>query len=213
MPFDHAAAFYVVYQTSYSALVRRAALQPGEWLLVHGAAGGVGLSAVQIGKALGARVIATAGTPAEARDRAAVRRRRPHRLRQGGLGRAGEGSHGRRGADVVYDPVGGDVFDGSTKCIAFEGRILTIGFAGGRIPTLAINRVLLKNFSVVGVHWGYYQRRGSPLVQEWMDALLKLYADGRIRPVIYRAYPLREAAAALGALASRESYGKVVLVP
>jgi NADPH:quinone reductase-like Zn-dependent oxidoreductase len=120
---------------------------------------------------------------------------------------------GGEGADVVYDPVGGDVFDGSTKCIAFEGRILTIGFAGGRIPTLAINRVLLKNFSVVGVHWGFYQRRGSPLVQEWMDALLKLYADGRIRPVIYRAYPLREAAAALGALASRESYGKVVLVP
>ena len=114
---------------------------------------------------------------------------------------------------MIYDPVGGDVFDGSTKCIAFEGRILTIGFAGGRIPTLAINRVLLKNISVVGVHWGYYQRRGSPLVQEWMDALLKLYGEGRIRPVIYRTYPLREAAAALEALASRESYGKVVLVP
>ena len=92
-------------------------------------------------------------------------------------------------------------------------RQLEADFAGGRIPTIAINRVLLKNFSVVGVHWGYYQRRGSPLVQEWMDGLMKLYGDGRIRPVIYRAYPLREAAAALGALASRESYGKVVLVP
>ena len=98
---------------------------------------------------------------------------------------------------MIYDPVGGDVFDGSTKCLAFEGRLLTIGFAGGRIPTLAVNRVLLKNISVVGVHWGYYRRRGSPLVQEWMDALLKLYDEGRIRPVIYRTYPLREAAPAL----------------
>jgi NADPH2:quinone reductase len=213
MPFDHAAAFYVVYQTSYAALVRRAALQPNEWLLVHGAAGGVGLSAVQIGKALGARVIATAGSPAKleiARQSGAdvlidyAKEDWVERVKE---------VTGGEGADVVYDPVGGDVFDGSTKCIAFEGRILTIGFAGGRIPTLAINRVLLKNFSVVGVHWGFYQRRGSPLVQEWMDALLKLYANGRIRPVIYRAYPLREAAAALGALASRESYGKVVLVP
>ena len=213
MPFDQAAAFYVVYQTGYSALVRRAALQPGEWLLVHGAAGGVGLAAVQLGKALGARVIATAGTPEKlevAREAGAdvlVNYQSEDWVERVKAVTGGEG------ADVIYDPVGGDVFDGSTKCIAFEGRLLTIGFAGGRIPTLAINRVLLKNFSVVGVHWGYYQRRGSPLVQEWMDALLKLYGEGRIRPVIYRAYPLREAAAALRALASRESYGKVVLLP
>ena len=213
MPFDQAAAFYVVYQTSYAALVRRAAIQPGEWLLVHGAAGGVGLSAVQIGKALGARVIATAGTKEKleiAQQSGAdvlidyVTEDWVERVKT---------VTGGEGADVIYDPVGGDVFDGSTKCIGFEGRILTIGFAGGRIPTLAINRVLLKNFSVVGVHWGYYQRRGSPLVREWMDALLKLYGEGRIRPVIYRTYPLREAAAALAALSSRESYGKVVLVP
>jgi NADPH2:quinone reductase len=213
MPFDHAAAFYVVYQTSYAALVRRAAIQPGEWLLVHGAAGGVGLSAVQIGKALGARVIATAGT----KEKLEI-------ARQSGadvlIDYATEdwvervkAVTGGEGADVIYDPVGGDVFDNSTKCIAFEGRILAIGFAGGRIPTLAINRVLLKNFSVVGVHWGYYQRRGSPLVQEWQDALMKLYGEGRIRPVIYRTYPLRDAAAALAALWTRESYGKVVLVP
>jgi NADPH2:quinone reductase len=213
MPFDQAAAFYVVYQTGYSALVRRAALQPGEWLLVHGAAGGVGLAAVQLGKALGARVIATAGTSEKlevAREAGAdvlVNYQSEDWVERVKAVTGGEG------ADVIYDPVGGDVFDGSTKCIAFEGRLLTIGFAGGRIPTLAINRVLLKNFSVVGVHWGYYQRRGSPLVQEWMDALMKLYGEGRIRPVIYRAYPLREAAAALRALASRESYGKVVLVP
>jgi NADPH:quinone reductase-like Zn-dependent oxidoreductase len=213
MPFDQAAAFYVVYQTSYAALVRRAALQPGEWLLVHGAAGGVGLSAVQIGKALGARVIATAGT----KEKLEIARQSGADVlvdyqTEDWVERV-KAVTGGEGADVIYDPVGGDVFDGSTKCIAFEGRILSIGFAGGRIPTLAINRVLLKNFSVIGVHWGYYQRRGSPLVQEWMDALLKLYGEGRIRPVVYRSYPLREAAAALGALSARESYGKVVLVP
>jgi NADPH:quinone reductase len=213
MPFDQAAAFFVVYQTGYSALVRRAALQPGEWLLVHGAAGGVGLAAVQLGKALGARVIATAGTPAKleiARQSGAdilIDYRTEDWVERVKTATGGEG------ADVIYDPVGGDVFDGSTKCLAFEGRLLTIGFVGGRIPTVAVNRLLLKNVSVVGVHWGYYQRRGSPLVQEWTDALLKLYGEGRIRPVIYRAYPLREAAAALRALASRESYGKVVLVP
>jgi NADPH2:quinone reductase len=213
MPFDQAAAFFVVYQTGYSALVRRAALQPGESLLVHGAAGGVGLAAVQLGKALGARVIATAGTPEKlemARQSGAdvlIDYRTEDWVERVKAVTGGEG------ADVIYDPVGGDVFDGSTKCLAFEGRLLTIGFAGGRIPTVAVNRLLLKNISVVGVHWGYYQRRGSPLVQEWMDALLKLYDQGRIRPVIYRAYPLREAAAALRALAARESYGKVVLVP
>jgi NADPH2:quinone reductase len=213
MPFDEASAIFVVYQTGYCALVRRAALQPGEWLLVHGAAGGVGLAAVQLGKALGARVIATAGTAAKLEV-----------ARQAGADilidygtedwiERVKAVTGGEGADVIYDPVGGDVFDGSTKCIAFEGRLLTIGFAGGRIPSLAINRVLLKNFSVVGVHWGYYQRRGSPLVGEWMDAILKFYDAGRIRPVIFRAYPLRDAAAALHALASREAYGKVVLTP
>jgi NADPH:quinone reductase len=208
MPFDEAAALFVVYQTGYCA-----PLQPGEWLLVHGAAGGVGLAAVQLGKALGARVIATAGTPEKleiARQAGAdvlVDYRTEDWVERVKAVTGGEG------ADVIYDPVGGDVFDGSTKCIAFEGRLLSIGFAGGRIPTLAINRVLLKNISVVGVHWGYYQRRGSPLVEEWMGAILKLYDQGRIRPVVYRTYPLREAAAALEALAARESHGKVVLVP
>ena len=213
MPFDHAAAFYVVYQTSYAALVRRATLQPGEWLLVHGAAGGVGLSAVQIGKALGARVIATAGS----KEKLEIARQSGADVlidyRTEDWVERVKSATGGEGADVIYDPVGGDVFDNSTKCIAFEGRILTIGFAGGRIPTLAINRVLLKNFSVVGLHWGYYQRRGSPLVQEWMEALLKLYGEGRIRPVIYRVYPLHDTPAALAALSSRESYGKVVLAP
>lgn len=213
MPDVEAAAFFVVYQTAYCALAQRAALRPGEWLLVHGAAGGVGLAAVQVGKALGARVIATAGTPAKLEiARASGADVLIDYTREDWIERVKAVTDGE-GADVIYDPVGGDVFDGSTKCIAFEGRLLTVGFAGGRIPSVALNRVLLKNFSVVGVHWGFYRRRGSPLVQAWLEALSGLYATGRIRPVVYRTYPLREAAAALRALAQRESHGKVVLVP
>ena len=213
MSFEEGAAFGLVYQTSYCALVQRAALRPGEWLLVHGAAGGVGLSAVQVGKALGARVIATAGTEAKleiARQSGAdvlLSYRTEEWVERVKAVTGGEG------ADVIYDPVGGDVFDLSTKCIAFEGRLLAIGFAGGRIPSVALNRVLLKNFSVVGVHWGLYQRRGSPLIDRWMEALFALYEQRQLRPVIYRTYPLRDAAAGLRALAERESHGKVVLIP
>jgi NADPH2:quinone reductase len=213
MSFEEGAAFGIVYQTSYCALVQRAALKAGEWLLVHGAAGGVGLSAVQIGKTLGARVIATAGSAAKldvARQSGAdvlINYRTEEWVERVKAETGGEG------ADVVYDPVGGEVFDGSTRCIAFEGRILVIGFAGGTIPSVALNRVLLKNISVVGVHWGLYQRRGSPLIDRWMAELFRLYEAGRLRPVVYRTWPLGEAARALGALADRESYGKVVLIP
>jgi NADPH2:quinone reductase len=213
MGFPEAAAFPLVYQTSWCALSHRAGLRAGESLLVHGAAGGVGLAAVQIGKLLGARVIATAGTAAKLEV-----------ARQSGadvlidyatedwVERVKAVTEGA-GADVIYDPVGGDVFDGSTRCIAFEGRLLVVGFAGGRIPTIAANRILLKNVSIVGVHWGLYQRRGSPLVDEWMETLFAHYRAGRLRPVVYRTYPLAEAARALDALATREAYGKVVLVP
>ncbi len=213
MSFEDAAAFHFTYQTAYCALVHRAGLRPDETLLVHGAAGGVGLAAVQLGKALGARVLATAGTPAKLEI-----------ARQSGADvlidyRAEDwvervkAETGGEGADVIYDPVGGDVFDGSTRCLAFEGRLLAIGFAGGRIPTVAVNRVLLKNVSIVGVHWGLYHRRDWPRVERWMAELFALYDKGRLRPVIWRTYPLREAAAALRAIAERESYGKVLLRP
>src|SRR5713101_2914590 len=128
MSFEAGASFPIVYPTSYAGLVFRAGLERGETLLVHAAAGGVGIAAVQIGKALGARVIATAGGA----DKLAVARR----------------------ADVIYDPVGGDVFDASLKCIAWNGRLLVIGFASGRIPEVKLNRVLLKNIALVGLHWG-----------------------------------------------------------
>ena len=154
MTFEEAAALGVVYQTSYVGLVHRANLRQGETLLVHAAAGGVGLAAVQIGAALGACVIGTAGTPGKL-----------DLVKQNGadvvlnyrdedwVGRVKELTDGR-GADVIYDPVGGDTFDLSTKCVAFEGRILIIGFASGHIPSAKMNRVLVKNFSLVGLHWG-----------------------------------------------------------
>jgi NADPH2:quinone reductase len=213
MSYKEAAAFALVNQTSYSALVHRAQMQPGEWLLVHAAAGGVGLAAVQIGKAFGARVIATAGTAAKleiARQSGAdvlIDYRTEDWVER--VKRVTDG----HGADVIYDPVGGDVFEGSSKCIAFEGRLLVVGFAGGRIPSIAANRILLKNMSVVGVHWGMYQTLGSPLVDQWMSVLLTMYGKGQVWPVIYKTYPLAEAAKALAAIASRESYGKVILVP
>src|SRR5262249_61934054 len=112
------------------------------------------------------------------------------------------------GADGIYDPVGGDVFDGSTRCLAFAGRLLVIGFAGGRIPSIAANRILLKNVSVVGVHWGLYQRRGSPLIDRWMDALFALFEKRPGRPVIYRTHPLPQAAAGRRATARRARGGK-----
>ncbi len=209
---DEGAAFGLVYQTTYCALVHRAGLRAGEWLLVHGAAGGVGIAAVQLGKALGARIIATAGTP----EKLGVARQAGAEVlinyrTDDWVARVKEITGG--GADVIYDPVGGDIFDGSSKCIAFEGRLLVIGFAGGRIPEITANRILLKNISILGVHWGLYQEHGSPLVEHWMTALLDLVATGQVRPVIYKRFPLAHAAEALAAIASRESYGKVVLNP
>ena len=213
MSFEHGAAFGVVYQTSYFALVYRAALRPGETLLVHAAAGGVGLAAVQIGKALGARVLATAGSP----DKLAI-------AKQNGAELAFDYSTpdwvehvkeatGGRGADVIYDPVGGEIFDLSTKCIAFAGRLLVIGFASGVIPTIQVNRVLLKNIAIIGLHWGAYRQHDPAKIPQAMEALFAMYDRGAVKPVVASTYPLAEAAAALDEIASRKSVGKVVLIP
>jgi NADPH2:quinone reductase len=213
MSFEHGAAFGVVYQTSYFALVHRAALRAGETLLVHAAAGGVGLAAVQIGKALGARVLATAGSA----EKVAVA------LQQGaehafdystpswveGVKAATAGL----GADVIYDPVGGDIFDLSTKVIAFGGRLLVIGFASGKIPSIQANRILLKNISIVGLHWGAYRTHDPARIDVANTELFELYEKGAVRPVVSSVRPLAEAAAALDEIASRRSVGKVVLVP
>jgi NADPH2:quinone reductase len=213
MPFEEAAALGLVYQTSYVGLVHRANLREGETLLVHAAAGGVGLSAVQIGVALGARVIGTAST----RDKLDL-------VKQNGadvvinyrdedwVERVQELTDGR-GADVIYDPVGGDTFDLSTRCVAFEGRILIIGFASGRIPSAKMSRVLVKNFSLVGLHWGLYFEKNPRVLQDAQEAISRLYADRKIAPLVSASYPLEDASRALKALGSRKTTGKLVLIP
>jgi NADPH:quinone reductase len=213
MSFEHGAAFGIVYQTSYFGLVYRAALQPGETLLVHAAAGGVGLAAVQIGRALGARVLATAGSP----DKLAVARQHgaaeAYSYRDPDWVEQVKAATDGRGADVIYDPVGGDVFDLSLKCIAFGGRLLVIGFASGAIPNVSANRILLKNIAVVGLHWGAYRQHDPARIPAAMRALFALYESGAVQPVISATYPLRDAARALADIAGRQSIGKVLLIP
>jgi NADPH2:quinone reductase len=211
MSYEEAAGMIVVYQTSYFGLTKRTTVNAGEWLLVHSGAGGVGMSAVQIGKSLGARVIATAGTSekldfcrAQGADHA-LNYRDPKWVEQV------KEITGGRGADVIYDPVGGEVFDLSTKCIAPEGRLLVIGFVSGTIPQMAANRVLLKDMSLVGVFWGSYVERHPAALREMQHDLLALYEAGQVKPVVTNSWPLAEAPAAMRALAGRETMGKVVL--
>jgi len=213
MPFEHGAAFGIVYQTSYFGLVYRANLQPGETLLVHAAAGGVGLSAVQIGRALGARVLATAGSPSKLDVAKAHGAEDAYDYSTPDWVDRVKQATGGRGADVIYDPVGGDIFDLSTKCLAFSGRLLVIGFASGRIPTVQANRILLKNISIVGLHWGAYRQHDPAKIPEAMTALFALYERGAVTPVVSSQYPLREAAVALDEIGSRRSVGKVLLIP
>jgi NADPH2:quinone reductase len=210
---DDAASLLVTYQTSYFALIHRATLQKGETLLVHGGAGGVGISAIQIGKALGATVIATAG----ADDKLDVCKKAgaDHAInyKDEDFVAAVQKLTGGRGADVVYDPVGGDVFDKSLKCIAWEGRLLVIGFASGRIPEIAANKILLKNISIIGLFWGQYMIRDPQKIRDAHDALCAMYRDKQIAPMVWKRFPLAELPDALGALESRASHGKVVVAP
>lgn len=213
MDFVSAAAFTVAYGTSHIALTQRGQLQAGEVLLVHGAAGGVGLTAVELGKHLGATVIATASTA----EKLAL-------TRQYGADYTINYTHedfrkrvkeitGGKGANVIYDPVGGDVFDQSVRCIAWEGRILVIGFAAGRIPKLPVNLALVKNMSVVGVYWGAYSLRQPQTLFGSLQTLLNWYAAGHLKPHVSRTFPLEQTTEALNFLLSRKSTGKVVLEP
>jgi NADPH:quinone reductase len=211
MSFIEAAAMIIVYQTSWFALTNRTTVREGQWLLVHAAAGGVGMSALQIGKALGARVIATAGSPAKLECCLAQGADFAIDYRSPGWVEQVKEITGGRGADIIYDPVGGDVFEQSLKCIAFEGKLLVIGFASGRIPSAAANRLLLKNASVVGVYWGGYVERNPEYMDEAQQDLFKLYEAGKIKPLVTLSCPLSEAPRALRALAARETTGKVVL--
>jgi NADPH2:quinone reductase len=213
MTFEGGAALSTVYPTSYAALVWRAPVKRGETLLVHAAAGGVGLAAVQIGKALGARVIATASSPeklAVARDAGAdvlIDYRESDfvsRVMQ---------ETGGRGADVIYDSVGGETTDRSLKCIAWNGRLVVIGFASGKIPEIKLNRVLLKNIALVGLHWSAYPEREPERIEPCFEGLFEMASRGDIKPLVSARYPLEEAGRALEALAGRKTVGKIVLVP
>ena len=211
MSFTEAAVFPIVYQTSHLALVGRGRLQAGEWLLVHAGASGVGMAAIQLGKAFGARIIATAGSDeklAFCKNQGAefaINYRDGEWVDE--VKRITEG----RGADMIYDPVGGDVFDLSSKCIAHHGRLLVIGFAGGRIPSIAANRLLLKNMSAVGVFWGRECSEDRSYYGKTHTALSALYEQGKIRPAVAAEFPLERAVEALKMLAERKAAGKVVL--
>ncbi|MGQ3101357.1 MAG: NADPH:quinone oxidoreductase family protein [Sphingopyxis solisilvae] len=213
LDWDAAAAYPVAYLTAYVALVRCAQVAPGETLLVHGAAGGVGLATVDLAMALGVRVIAAAGSAAK-RD-AVARLYRPDAVIDGGQGfrdRVKELTDGR-GADVIFDPVGGDVFDESTRCIAFGGRLLVVGFASGRIPQLSVNMPLIKGFSVVGVRAGEYGRRFPDRGAENLAAIDALAAAGRINPQVHAALDLADWREGFTLLERRAVVGKVVLRP
>ncbi|MBC7373389.1 MAG: NADPH:quinone oxidoreductase family protein [Frankiales bacterium] len=213
MPAATAAGLLVTYQTGHVGLHRRARLQPGETLLVHAGAGGVGSAAIQLGRAAGARVIATAGGP----DKVAVCRELGadvviDYLSEDFVAVVKDATDGR-GADVIYDSVGGDVFDRSRRCVAFEGRIVVVGFAGGRIADAPTNHALVKNYSIVGLHWGLYRTHEPALLQQTHAALLELWEQHLIDPLIGAQLPLSHAPAALARLGERGTIGKVVLLP
>ena len=211
MGFDEAAAFTLIFQTGWFGLHRRANLKAGETLLVHAAAGGVGSAAIQLGKAAGAIVIATAGSDEKVEVCRELGADHAINYKTQDFVEEVKKITGGRGADVVYDPVGGDVYDRSTKCIAFEGRIVIVGFTSGRIPQAATNHVLVKNYSVVGLHWGLYSKRAPELIPLATKALLELYDAGKIKPYVSTRLPLSEAPRALTSVAGGKSTGKVIL--
>ncbi len=212
MDFAEAAAFPIVYHTSYFALRERAALRAGEWLLVHAGASGVGMSAIQLGRAFGARVIATAGSSEKLEFARSLGAEHVINYSDGTWVDQVKQLTGGRGADVIYDPVGGDIFDLSTKCIAVGGRLLVIGFASGRIPTIATNRILIKDIAIVGALWGTYAAAHPEYLAEAQRALAELYAKGAIKPPKPQSYPLDQAPAALRDLANRKILGKAALI-
>ncbi|MGW7593476.1 NADPH:quinone oxidoreductase family protein [Streptomyces rubiginosohelvolus] len=208
-----AAALHIGYQTGWFGLHRRAHLQRGETLLVHAAAGGVGSAAVQLGKAAGAQVIGVVGGP----DKAAVARELGCDLvidrRSEDIVAAVKEATGGRGADVVYDPVGGDAYAKSAKCVAFEGRILVVGFASGVIPTPALNHALVKNYSVVGLHWGLYNTKDPAAVRACHEELTKLAEQGVVKPLISERVTMAGAADAVQRVADGTSTGRIVVLP
>ena len=212
--FEEAAAFKTAYLTAYVGLIRRGQLQRGETLLVHGASGGVGMAAVQLGKLYGAKVIAT-GTSDEkleivktwgADEVLNIFENEKVSFKD----RVKDLTNGK-GADVIYDPVGGEVFDQSIRCINWGGRLLIIGFAGGTIPTLPVNYPLIKGFSVVGVRAGEFGRRDPVLGKENIEIINSLADEDKVRPHICKVFDFKDSKEALEYLENRELIGKVVI--
>ncbi|MFC4713271.1 NADPH:quinone oxidoreductase family protein [Planococcus dechangensis] len=213
LSYAEAAALFITYQTAYFALHRTANLKKGEVLLVHAASGGVGSAAVQLGKAAGAMVIATAGSE----EKLAICRELGADIvinyREEDFVPIVKEATGGKGADVIFDPVGGDTFDRSRKCIAFEGRLLVIGFAGGRIADAPTNHALIKNYSIVGVHFGLFRNLMPDQVMKAHEELMELYKAGAIKPLLYKEFGFEGVVDALEQLGSRKTYGKLVVTP
>jgi NADPH2:quinone reductase len=211
MDFATAAGFAIAYGTSHGALTWRADLKPGELLLVLGAAGGVGLTAIEIGKALGARVIACAGGPeklaiAKAHGADYLIDYRQESIR----GRVREIAEGG-GADVVYDPVGGESFDQALRAARWGGRLVVVGFAGGKVQQIPANKVLVKNLAVLGLYWGAYRRHRPGLLPPAFAQMFGWWEQGKLKPLISARYDLAEARTALQEIAQRRATGKIVL--
>jgi len=213
LSFAQAAAFGAAYITAYVALVRRARVEPGEWVLVHGAAGGVGLAAVDLAKALGCRVIAASASDAKLAVVQAEYAPDAVVNVAGGFREQVKAITGGRGADVIYDPVGGDVFDESTRCIAFDGRLLVVGFTSGRIPTISVNMPLIKGFSVLGVRAGEYGRQFPAKGRENAQAIWDMAAQGLLHPRVHAELPLTQWRQAFDLLADRQVIGKAIVRP
>jgi len=207
------AALMISYQTGWFALHRRARLREGEHLLVHAASGGVGSAAVQLGRAAGAHVIGVVGGA----DKVAIARETGcdvviDRRAEDVIATVKEATGGH-GADVVYDPVGGPSYTASTKCIAFEGRIVVVGFASGRVPEPRLNHAMVKNYSILGLHWGLYQQQDPQSVQDCHADLVRLADEGRIAPLVAETFPFAETPDALARIAGGSSTGRIVVTP
>jgi NADPH2:quinone reductase len=219
MPFDEAAAFIMTYGTSWHALKDRAHIQPGQSLLVLGAAGGVGLAAVELGKAMGARVIAAASSQekvdlclSRGADSGVVYPRGPFdKDGQKALGALFKDATGPDGADVIYDAIGDAYAEPALRAIAWEGKYLVVGFAAGEIPRIPLNLALLKGCEIVGVFWGAWVGKNPALHQKSVAALMELYAQGKIKPHVSERFPLSRGAEAIAHLGSRQAMGKVVV--
>jgi NADPH2:quinone reductase len=207
-----AAALHIGYQTGWFGLHRRAALRPGETLLVHAASGGVGSAAVQLGKAAGATVIGVVGGADKAKTARELGADIVVDRRTEDFVAVVKEATGGRGANVVYDPVGGDAYARSTKCIAFEGRIVVVGFTSGTVPTPGLNHALVKNYSIHGLHWGLYNTHDPVAVRHAHDELTRLAADGEVRPLVSERVPLDGAADAVQRVADGATVGRLVVL-